>query len=131
MTNSGDSNETVRIPTPIRVGGAFMAVAIVLAFFTVVEVITNGWMMPFAVTPRFLALVLAGALVGGFATMNKNQPPSIIQVTALVAALVLVVAGRFLPQTVLMVWDQYWLPAYALLAFACSLAIRRSLIPKR
>lgn len=131
MTNGKDSNETVRIPTPIRVGGAFMAVAIVLAFFTVVEVITKGWMMPFAVTPRFLALVLAGALVGAFATMNKNQPPSIIQVTALVAALALVIAGRFLPQTVLVVWDQYWLPAYALLAFACSLAIRRSLIPKR
>ena len=55
-----------------------MAVAIVLVFFTVVEVITNGWLVPFAVTPRFLALLLAGALVGGFATMNKNQPPSVI-----------------------------------------------------
>ncbi len=130
MTNDDDSNKMVRIPVPIRVGGAFLAVAIVLAFFTVVEVITKGWMVPFQVTPRFIVLVIAGALVGGFATMNKNQPPSVIQVVALVGALILVVAGRFLPSTTLVLWDQFWLPAYALLAFVCSLAIRRSLIPK-
>lgn len=130
MPKEADSNKMVRIPVPIRVGGAFMAVAIVLVFFTVVEVITNGWLVPFAVTPRFLALLLAGALVGGFATMNKNQPPSVIQVGALITALLCVIAGRFLPQTTLMMWDQYWLPAYALLAFGCSLAIRRSLIPR-
>ena len=63
MPKEADSNKMVRIPVPIRVGGAFMAVAIVLVFFTVVEVITNGWLVPFAVTPRFLALLLAGPLV--------------------------------------------------------------------
>ncbi|AKK05949.1 hypothetical protein CMUST_08120 [Corynebacterium mustelae] len=120
----------VTIPVPIRVGGAFMAVAIVLAIFTAVEVITNGWMTPFEVTPRFLAIVIAGAVLGAFATINRNQKASIVQVVALTTALILVVGSRFLPHMVLMVWDQFWLPAYALLAFACSLAIRRAVTPK-
>ncbi|GAA1473842.1 hypothetical protein P4N68_02820 [Corynebacterium felinum] len=120
----------VSIPAPIRIGGALMAVAIVLAIFTAFEVITHGWMSPFPVTPRFLLIVVAGAILGGFATMTRNQKSSMAQVVALGIALVLVVIGRFIPQPVLMVWDQYWLPAYALLAFACSLAIRRAMIPK-
>lgn len=114
------------ISAPIRVGGAFLAIAVVLLIFTIVEIITHGWLAPFAVTPRFLCIVAAAALLGSFATISKTQKPSRTQVIALAGAVGLVIIGRLLPGTIFMVWGQYWLPTYAAVAFLCALILRRA-----
>ncbi|AGF72492.1 hypothetical protein [Corynebacterium halotolerans] len=119
-----------RIPVALRVGGAFMALAIVLLVFTVVSVFLDGWMVPFVVTPSFLVILLAAVIFGAFATVRKDQAASRSQVIALIVAVALVILSRFLPATALYVMAQYWLPMYAVLAFLCGLVIRRSLIPK-
>ncbi|AHI22818.1 hypothetical protein B843_07165 [Corynebacterium vitaeruminis DSM 20294] len=120
----------VNIPVAIRVGGAFMAIAVVLFIFTAIEIFTKGWMTPFEVNTRFLLIVVAAAVLGAFATVNRNQAPSAVQVGALAVALLLVVAGRFLPNPTLATWEQYWLPGYAVLALLCGLVIRRAMTPK-
>lgn len=114
-----------RVPAAIRIGGAFAALGIVLLIFTFVEITTVGWLVPFEVTPRFLMILLAAVLLGGFATAGVANSRGIGQVTALVLALLLVVLGRLVPNPALMAMDQWWLPAYGLLALACSLVLRR------
>ncbi|MDO4686971.1 MAG: hypothetical protein Q4A92_10530, partial [Corynebacterium sp.] len=83
-------------------------------------------MVPFQLTPRFLMILAAAALLGAFATAGVANKRSVGQVVALVIALVLVVAGRLVPNPVLTVMDQWWLPAYGLLALACSFVLRRA-----
>lgn len=117
-----------RVPAAIRIGGAFAALGIVLLIFTFVEVTTVGWLTPFSVTPRFLMILLAAALVGAFATAGVANSRSVGQVAALAVALVLVVAGRLVPNPTLMIMEQWWLPAYGLLALACSLVLRRAAV---
>lgn len=119
-----------RVPLALRVGGAFMALAVVLLVFTVVSIFLDGWMSPFVVTPSFLVILLAAVIFGAFATVRKDQAASRSQVISLIVAVVLVILSRFLPATPLYVMAQYWLPMYAVLAFLCALIIRRSLIPK-
>lgn len=116
----------VHIPPAIRVGGAFMALAVVLFIYTAIEVFTNGWMVPFEVTSRFVLILLAAAVLGAFATVNKQQKPSAVQVVALALALLLAVGSRFVPNTVLTTWEQYWLPGYAVLAALCGIILRRT-----
>ncbi|WJZ02663.1 hypothetical protein [Corynebacterium freiburgense] len=116
------------VPSTIRIGGAFAALGIVLLIFTFVEVATTGWMVPFQLTPRFLMILAAAALVGGFATAGVANKRGIGQVVALVIALLLVVGGRLVPNPVLTVMDQWWLPAYGLLALGCSVVIRQAAI---
>ncbi|GGG68179.1 hypothetical protein [Corynebacterium pelargi] len=110
----------------LRVGGAFVAVGAALFLLTLVQVLVQGWMVPFPVTWSFIAIILAAGFLGAFATTDKRQPGSRIQVSALALAVGLVFLGRLLPQEPLMVWQQYWLPAYGLAAIACGLVIRRS-----
>lgn len=114
------------LPLPLRVGGAFVAIAIALAIFTLVAVITQGFLVPFEVTPRFLLIVVAAAILGGFGMTSPGQPRSAWNVFALVVALVLVVGGRFIPNNALYVMEQWWLVAYAILALLCSLILRRA-----
>ncbi|QMV85315.1 hypothetical protein HW450_00690 [Corynebacterium hindlerae] len=118
------------LPVAIRFGGAFVAIAIVLAIFTFVAVVTEGFLVPFQVTPRFLLIVVAGALVGGFGMAAPGQPRSVWSVFALAVALLLVVGGRFIPNEPLYVMEQWWLPAYAIAALLCSLVLRRAAIPR-
>lgn len=125
-----DSAQGVSIPAPIRVGGAFMALALVLVIMAIVAVFTDGWMAPFEWTYGRLGIVLAALIVGAFATIRHDQKSSITQVVALGIAVALIIASRFLPQTVLMVQAQYWLLLYAGAAALCALVIRRAMIPK-
>lgn len=131
MTKPGPTPEQpVKIPVGFRVGGAFMALALVLLIFGVISVFTDGWMAKFPVTPRFVAILLAAAVLGAFATVNKNQEGSKAQVGALTVALMLVVGSRFVPNEAWFYWQQYWLVAYAAAAFLCALVIRQALARK-
>ncbi|QGU02027.1 hypothetical protein CKALI_05785 [Corynebacterium kalinowskii] len=116
------------LPLPIRVGGAFVAVAIVLVIFTFVAVVTQGFLVPFDVTPRFLLIVVAAAILGGFGMTAPGQPRSAWSVFALAVALLLVVGGRFIPNDPLYTMEQWWLPAYAMLAILCGLVLRRAAV---
>lgn len=120
-----DVANTAHMPVSIRVGGAFVAVAIVLGIFTFVAVVTQGWLVPFEVTPRFLLIVAAAAILGGFGMTTPGRPRSAWNVFALAVALLFVVGGRFIPNAPIHVMEQYWLPAYALLALLCGLILRR------
>lgn len=108
-----------------------MALALVLLIFLFIEFLTAGFFVPFEVTPRFLAIVVAALILGAFATMSRNQESSRTQVIALVVAMVLVIASRFLPTGPLSLMGQEWLLGYAILALICALVIRRSMTPKR
>lgn len=80
----------------------------------------------FNVDIRFLMIILAAAVLGAFATINRNQEASKVQVVALVAAFVLAIGSRFVPNETLVQIQQWWLMAYAGLAFLCGLAIRKT-----
>ena len=119
---------TYRVPAALRVGGAFIALAIALAIFAVVAVFADGWMAPFAVTPRFLAILVAAIILGAFATIRTDQAASRTQVIALVVAVGIVIFSRFIPNDAITTMAQYWLAMYAVFAFLCALIIRRSLM---
>lgn len=127
--NSGPER-AFRVPLALRVGGAFMALAVALLVFTVVAFVTDGWMAPYVVTPRFLVILVAVIILGAFATVRRDQAASRTQVIALIAAVVLVMLTRFIPNEGIYVMEQYWLAMYAVAAFLAGLVIRRSLIPK-
>ncbi|AEQ06610.1 hypothetical protein LJU02_05420 [Corynebacterium pseudotuberculosis] len=116
------------IPVGLRVGGAFVAIAFVLFIFTFVQIATVGWMEPVAVTARFLLIILAAGIFGGFATIRKEQAASRLQIGALIVALAFVIAGRFLSPEPIFVWQQYWLPIYGFLALVCGFVARQSAI---
>lgn len=107
-----------------------MALALVLFIFLIIEIISVGFMVPFPITWRFLAIVVAALILGGFATMSRQQESSRTQVIALAGAVVLVIVGRFLPAEPLMLMGQEWVMGYAILALICAVIIRRSLMPK-
>ncbi|WJY89754.1 hypothetical protein [Corynebacterium confusum] len=127
---ANNDNPGVTIPLQLRVGGAFIAVALVLVIMTFVAVLTEGWMSPFVWTPARVALVVAALIIGAFATIRKDQRPSIAQVVALGAAVLTIIASRFLPSAELAVMGQWWLLIYAGLALVCALVLRRSLAPR-
>lgn len=114
------------LPPAIRAGGAFIAVAIVLVIFTFVAVVTEGFLVPFAVTPRFLLIVAAAAILGAFGMTTPGQPRSAWNVFSLAVALLLVVGGRFIPNDPVYTMEQWWLPAYAIAAVLCGLVLRRA-----
>jgi len=130
MSSKKQRNGAYRVPLALRVGGAFMALAVALLVFTVIAVFGDGWMAPFAVTPRVLVILVAAMILGAFATIRRDQAASRTQVIALVVAVALIIFARLLPNEPLYVMAQYWLPMYAVFAFLCALVIRRSLIPK-
>ena len=127
---ANNDNPGVTIPLQLRVGGAFIAVALVLVIMTIVAVLTEGWMSPFVWTPARVALVVAALIIGAFATIRKDQRPRITQVVALGGAVLIIIASRFLPSAELAVMGQWWLLIYAGLALVCALVLRRSLAPR-
>lgn len=127
---ANNDNPGVTIPLQLRVGGAFIAVALVLVIMTIVAVLTEGWMSPFVWTPARVALVVAALIIGAFATIRKDQRPSITQVVALGGAVLIIIASRFLPSAELAVMGQWWLLIYSGLALVCALVLRRSLAPR-
>ena len=130
MTRNSDTNPTtdgVDIPATLRVGGAFMLLAAVLALFGLVSIFTDGWGATFEWTWRHLAIVGAALLVGAFSTQRRDQRGSREQIIALVLALVLIIASRALPSTVLTTMGQYVVFLYAVAAGLCAVIIRRTL----
>ncbi|APT92516.1 membrane protein [Corynebacterium phocae] len=118
------------VPLALRVGGGFMALALVLIIFGVLSILENGWMGGFDVTPRFVLIVCAAALVGAFVTTSTEQRGSRSQVIGLAVALVLLVGSRFVSADPLVITEQYWIFMYAVAAILCALVLRRSLMPK-
>ena len=114
----------------MRAGGAFLALAVTLAIFGVIAWLSDGWAVPFAVTPAFLGICAAAVLFGAFATVNRAQKPSVAQVVALSVAVALIIASQFLANTALGFMGQHWLFMYAVLALVCALVLRRSIMPK-
>ena len=95
-------------PTALRVGGAFMVVAFVLVLFALISVFTDGWGADFEWTYSKVAIIVAAVIVGAFSTMSKSQAGSRAQVAALVIAIVIIAASRFVPGDVLFAQPQYW-----------------------
>ncbi|CAB0646305.1 hypothetical protein CIP107567_01225 [Corynebacterium diphtheriae] len=81
------------VPLGLRVGAAFLAVAMALAIFTFIHILKDGWAEGFHVTARFTLILIAAALVGAFATVNKASRGSVLQLTGLVVALLLIFLG--------------------------------------
>ncbi|MTD97138.1 hypothetical protein [Corynebacterium guaraldiae] len=121
------TSDGVEIPAALRVGGAFMLVAAVLALFGLVSIFTDGWGATFEWTWRRLAIVGAALLVGAFSTQRRDQRGSREQIIALILALVLIIASRALPTTVLTTMGQYVVFLYAVAAGLCAVIIRRTL----
>lgn len=130
MTTSKPAPDAVTIPVALRVGGAFMLLAVVLVALVFVAVLSEGWMAPFEWTPARLAVVAAALIVGAFATVRIDQRPSVAQVAALVVALALIVVSRFLPHHVLTVMSQPLVLIYASVAGVCAVILRRTAIVK-
>ena len=130
MSSKKQRDGAYHVPLALRVGGAIMALTVALLVFTVIAVFGDGWMAPFAVTPRVLVILVAAMILGAFATIRRDQAASRTQVISLVVAVALIIFARLLPSEPLYVMAQYWLPMHAVFAFLCALVIRRSLIPK-
>ncbi|WP_224400367.1 YfhO family protein [Corynebacterium poyangense] len=121
----GEESE-LSIPLPLRVGGAFIAIALALVIFLVLEIAQHGWLAPVEITSRMVLILCAAALVGAFATVRRNQRPGVSQVIALTGAVVLVILSRFLPSSTLFITAQTWMLGWAILALMCAVILRRS-----
>ncbi|BAU95878.1 hypothetical protein N24_1616 [Corynebacterium suranareeae] len=118
------------VPAGIRIGGAFVALGLVLLVFAAIELFTSGMLKTFAITPGFLMILVAAIILGAFATTSKYEPSSKTQIISLSIAVVLVIASRLLPSVELYVVEQFWLSAWGVAALLCGLIIRRSQLPK-
>ncbi|MHA6601916.1 hypothetical protein ACX3UO_08405 [Corynebacterium coyleae] len=116
------------VPVQLRVGGAFLGLAAALVLYAVVG-FTRGD-EGFVITPQVLTVLVAVALVGAFATTNKEQQGSRTQVIALFIAIVLIGLGVILPNTALFTTTPVWLVAWAIAAGFCAEILRRSVQPK-
>lgn len=116
----------MQIPLPIRAGGAFMALTLVLIIFLVVSVFSDGWMADFEVTTRTLLILASAIILGAFATVRRDQAASRAQVVALAIGVGLIAVSMVIPATTVYVMQQYWLALYAAAAVLCALILRRS-----
>lgn len=119
-----------KVPAGVRIGGAFVALGLVLLVFAAIELFTSGLLAHFVITPGFLMILVAAIILGGFATTSKFEPSSKTQIISLSIAVVLVIASRLLPLVELYVVEQFWLSAWGVAALLCGLVIRRSQMPK-
>ena len=103
-----------------------MVVAFVLVLFALISVFTDGWGADFEWTYSKVAIIVAAVIVGAFSTMSKSQAGSRAQVTALVIAIVIIAASRFLPGDTLFTQPQFWVVFYAGFAVLCALILKRS-----
>ncbi|TRX58485.1 hypothetical protein [Corynebacterium hiratae] len=112
------------VPVQLRVGGAFMGIALVLVLYAVLALLRGDAAFP--VTPQVLSIIVAVAIVGAFATYNTKQEGSCTQVGALIVAVVLIGLGFIAPDTELMATTPFWLIGWALAAGLCAVVLRRS-----
>lgn len=119
-----------KVPAGIRIGGAFVALGLVMIVFGVIEFFNGGLLQPFAITPRFLVILVAAAILGGFATVSRFEESSRTQVIALGIAVLLVFVSRALSNDALVLVEQFWLSLWAVTAIICGLVLRRAMMPK-
>lgn len=112
------------VPVQLRVGGAFMGIALVLMLYALLALLRGD--ATFSITPQVLTVLVAVGLVGAFATYNTNQAGSRTQVYVLLAAVVLIGAGFIAPDTQLTATTPFWLIGWALAAGLCAIVLRRS-----
>lgn len=112
------------IPIQLRVGGAFLAIALVFVIYAAVWFFRGE--SAFTVTPQVLSIVAAAALFGANATFVRGQERSRGQVVALACAVLLVIVGVALPGWPLFTTETFWLVLWAVAAAACALILRRS-----
>lgn len=112
------------VPVQLRVGGAFMGIALVLVLYAVLALLRGDAAFP--VTPQVLSIIVAVAIVGAFATYNTKQEGSRTQVGALIVAVVLIGLGFIAPDTEFMATTPFWLIGWALAAGLCAVVLRRS-----
>lgn len=112
------------VPVQLRVGGAFMGIALVLVLYAVLALLRGDAAFP--VTPQVLSIIVAVAIVGAFATYNTKQEGSRTQVGALIVAVVLIGLGFIAPDTELMATTPFWLIGWALAAGLCAVVLRHS-----
>lgn len=112
------------IPVQLRVGGAFVALALVFIIHAAMAFVRGEAL--FAFTPQVLSILAATAVFGANATFVRGQRRSRGQVVALAVAVLLVVAGVLAPRAELFVAPTYWLVLWACVAGVCALILRRS-----
>ncbi|WJY97589.1 hypothetical protein [Corynebacterium fournieri] len=112
------------VPVQLRVGGAFLGIALVLVLYAVLAMLRGD--TTFTITPQVLSVIAAVGIVGAFATYNTNQAGSRTQVLALLLAVVLIGAGFIAPDTALTATTPFWLTGWALAAGLCAVVLRRS-----
>lgn len=110
-------------PIQLRVGGAFIATAVVLFIFAFLSIMRGEAV--FDITSRFVMIVAASVIFGAFATSDTSQPGSRKQLIALGIAVALLAIGMLLPNTVLTVAPTMWLVLWGVGALLCALILRR------
>lgn len=116
----------VTIHPGVRVGGAFLALAVVLGLFTFISLVNQGISGVFPVTWRFLMIIVASMLLGAFGTVHRDEERTTRHVVILVISVGLVVFSRFIAPDPIYVIASWWLPVYAVMALLCALVIRRT-----
>ena len=112
------------IPIQLRVGGAFLALAVVLVIYAAVAFFRGQAV--FEITPHVLTIAAAALLFGANATFVRGQSRSRAQVVALVVAVGLVILGVLLPAATILATPSYWLLLWAGAAVVCALILRQS-----
>lgn len=123
------NGSSANVPMTLRIGGAFITLAVMLLLLLFVQIFTQGWMAPLVITPGFVLIVVAALLLGAFGGVRSGDAASRSRVIALGLAVVMVLLSRLLQSPVLMVMDQYWIIMYAGIALLAGLWLRRSVIP--
>ncbi|ANE04046.1 hypothetical protein [Corynebacterium crudilactis] len=118
------------VPAGIRIGGAFVALGLVLLVFAAIALFSTGMLNNFVITPGFLLILVAAIILGAFATTSKYEPSSKTQIISLSIAVIMVIGSRLLPTVELYVVEQFWLSAWGVGALLCGLVIRRAQMPK-
>ena len=121
---------SANVPMALRIGGAFITLAVMLLLLLFVQIFTQGWMTPLVITPGFVLIVVAALLLGAFGGVRSGDATSRSRVIALGLAVAMVLLSRLLRSPVLMVMDQYWIIMYAGIALLAGLWLRRSVIPQ-
>lgn len=103
-----------------------MLLAVAIVVFTAFGVFRNGVNTPVPITTRVLLTAIAAMLIGAAGVTVPGQKSGLPRVAALGAAVVLLIASRFISPTVLTYMEQYWLVGYAVIAGICAAVLRRA-----
>lgn len=115
-------------PKLAATGSALLCLSAMFFFTMIVQIITVGFNAPFALSYRFLVLVVAVVILGASFQILRSGPVSGNRrfiIPLIVAALI--IASRALPSTPLLIMEQYWLPTYGFACLIFALLLRRKM----